>query len=117
MAFKTFGPVIANLNTRFRSVRAPNGFMTEENREFIDEICDGADVTEEEAQHLKNVFQEMYPCVTKYLQEAGEKSMMLLWPVWPAVALLVPSFLLLAAAGFYNASHHWTLSTQHEVAA
>ena len=51
------------------------------------------------------------------LQEAGEKSMMLLLPVWPAVALLVPSFILLAAAGFYNMSHHWKLSAQNEVTA
>lgn len=51
------------------------------------------------------------------LHEAGEKSMMLLLPVWPAVALLVPSFILLAAAGFYNMSHHWKLSAQNEVTA
>lgn len=51
------------------------------------------------------------------LHEAGEKSMMLLLPVWPAVALLVPSFVLLAAAGFYNMSHHWKLSAQNEVTA
>ncbi len=49
------------------------------------------------------------------LHEAGEKSMMLLLPVWPAVALLVPSFILLAAAGFYNMSYHWKLSAQNEV--
>jgi len=41
--------------------------------------------------------------------------LMLLLPVWPAVALLVPSFVLLAAAGFYNMSHHWKLSVQNEV--
>jgi hypothetical protein len=40
-----------------------------------------------------------------------------LLPVWPAVALLVPSFVLLAAAGFYNASLHWNLSAQNEVTA
>ena len=51
------------------------------------------------------------------LHEAGEKSMMLMLPVWPAVALLVPSFVLLAAAGFYNMSHHWKLSAQNEVTA
>jgi len=51
------------------------------------------------------------------LHEAGEKSMMLLLPVWPAVVLLVPSFVLLAAASFYNMSHHWKLSAQNEVTA
>jgi len=38
------------------------------------------------------------------LREAGEASMMLLWPVWTVVAALVPSFVLLALAGFYNAA-------------
>lgn len=33
----------------------------------------GVDVTEEEAQRLKNVFQKLYPSVTKYLYNAGEK--------------------------------------------
>ncbi len=37
------------------------------------------------------------------LREAGESSMMLLWPVWTVVAALVPSFVLLAVAGLYNA--------------
>ena len=37
------------------------------------------------------------------LKEAGEASMMLMWPVWIVVAALVPSFLLLASAGLYNA--------------
>ena len=37
------------------------------------------------------------------LREAGESSMMLLWPVWTVVATLVPSFVLLAMAGLYNA--------------
>ena len=41
------------------------------------------------------------------LREAGEASMMLLWPVWTVVAALVPSFLLLAVAGFYNAVIYW----------
>lgn len=41
------------------------------------------------------------------LREAGEASMMLLWPVWTVVAALVPSFLLLALAGFYNAAVYW----------
>jgi TRAP-type C4-dicarboxylate transport system permease small subunit len=37
------------------------------------------------------------------LKEAGEASMMLMWPVWTVVAALVPSFVLLAVAGLYNA--------------
>ena len=41
------------------------------------------------------------------LREAGEASMMLLWPVWTVVAALVPSFVLLALAGLYNAAGHW----------
>lgn len=51
------------------------------------------------------------------LKEAGEISMMLSWPVWPAVALLVPSFVVLAAAGFYNAGQFWTAAGSREVAA
>ena len=35
------------------------------------------------------------------LHEAGETSAVLGWPVWLAQALMVPSFVLLAAAGFY----------------
>lgn len=48
------------------------------------------------------------------LKEAGETSMMLSWPVWPAVAALVPSFVLLAFAGLYNAALHWSAATQQE---
>ncbi|MFM7657542.1 MAG: TRAP transporter small permease [Burkholderiaceae bacterium] len=44
------------------------------------------------------------------LREAGEASMMLLWPVWTVVAALVPSFLLLSLAGFYNAVLYWRAS-------
>jgi TRAP-type C4-dicarboxylate transport system permease small subunit len=51
------------------------------------------------------------------LKEAGEISMMLSWPVWPAVALLVPSFVVLALAGLYNAAHYWTAAVSKEVAA
>lgn len=51
------------------------------------------------------------------LKEAGEISMMLSWPVWPAVALLVPSFVVLAAAGFYNAGQFWIAAGSKEVAA
>ena len=41
------------------------------------------------------------------LREAGETSMILAWPVWVVVAALVPSFILLAVAGLYNAALHW----------
>ena len=40
------------------------------------------------------------------LKEAGEASMMLMWPVWTVVAALVPSFVLLAIAGLYNAASY-----------
>jgi TRAP-type C4-dicarboxylate transport system permease small subunit len=39
------------------------------------------------------------------LNEAGETSVILGWPVWAVVAGLVPSFLLLAIAGLYNTAH------------
>jgi TRAP-type C4-dicarboxylate transport system permease small subunit len=39
------------------------------------------------------------------LNEAGETSVILGWPVWAVVAGLVPSFLLLAIAGLYNTVH------------
>jgi len=48
------------------------------------------------------------------LREAGETSMMLSWPVWPAVMLLVPSFALLALAGFYNAALYWSAANKRE---
>ena len=41
------------------------------------------------------------------LKEAGEASMLLLWPVWTVVAAMVPSFVLLALAGLYNAGLYW----------
>lgn len=40
------------------------------------------------------------------LKEAGEASMMLMWPVWTVVAALVPSFVVLALAGLYNATQY-----------
>jgi hypothetical protein len=39
------------------------------------------------------------------LLEAGETSAILGWPIWLAQALMVPGFVLLAAAGFYMAGH------------
>jgi TRAP-type mannitol/chloroaromatic compound transport system permease small subunit len=35
--------------------------------------------------------------------QAGETSMVLGWPVWPATALIVPSLIMFALAGWYNA--------------
>lgn len=43
------------------------------------------------------------------LREAGETSAILGWPVWIAQALMVPSFILLALAGFYMCAHTWKL--------
>lgn len=40
---------------------------------------------------------------TESLYESAETSMMLGWPIWPALAFIVPSFILLTLAGFYNA--------------
>lgn len=48
------------------------------------------------------------------LREAGETSMMLSWPVWPAVMMLVPSFAMLAVAGFYNAAVYWSTANAQE---
>ena len=42
------------------------------------------------------------------LQEAGESSAILELPVWIAQALMVPSFILLALAGFYMCWYPWT---------
>jgi len=49
------------------------------------------------------------------LREAGEASMMLLWPVWTVVAAMVPSFALLALAGFYNAARYWRTASSDQV--
>lgn len=42
------------------------------------------------------------------VKEAGETSAVLGLPVWIAQILMVPSFALLAAAGFYMCVHTWT---------
>lgn len=47
------------------------------------------------------------------LKEAGEASMMLMWPVWTVVAALVPSFVLLAFAGLYNSALYLAASGRH----
>jgi TRAP-type mannitol/chloroaromatic compound transport system permease small subunit len=39
------------------------------------------------------------------IMDVGETSAILGWPVWIAQALMVPSFVLLAVAGFYMAAH------------
>ncbi|MEI8323860.1 MAG: TRAP transporter small permease [Betaproteobacteria bacterium] len=41
------------------------------------------------------------------LREAGEVSAILGWPVWLAQLSMVPSFALLALAGFYMAQQYW----------
>ena len=50
------------------------------------------------------------------IKEAGETSMILAWPVWMVVAAIVPSFVLLAVAGLYNAVTHWQSATSGESA-
>jgi TRAP-type mannitol/chloroaromatic compound transport system permease small subunit len=40
------------------------------------------------------------------IREVGETSAILSWPVWVAQMLMVPGFVLLAAAGFYMAAFH-----------
>jgi TRAP-type mannitol/chloroaromatic compound transport system permease small subunit len=51
------------------------------------------------------------------IQEAGETSMMLGWPVWPAIALIVPSMVVLALAGLYNAARQFAATARHEKSA
>ena len=51
------------------------------------------------------------------IREVGETSAILGWPVWVAQALMVPSFVLLAAAGLYMAAHRLRFAArQREVA-
>lgn len=44
------------------------------------------------------------------LKEVGESSAILAWPVWIPQMLMVPGFVLLAAAGFYMAVHQLRLA-------
>lgn len=44
------------------------------------------------------------------VKDVGETSAVLGWPVWVAQALMVPGFVLLAAAGFYMSVHLLRLS-------
>jgi TRAP-type C4-dicarboxylate transport system permease small subunit len=47
------------------------------------------------------------------VKEVGETSAILGWPVWIPQGLMVPGFLLLAAAGFYMASLHLRRALRH----
>jgi TRAP-type C4-dicarboxylate transport system permease small subunit len=49
------------------------------------------------------------------LNEAGETSVILGWPVWAVVAGLVPSFLLLSIAGLYNTVHSMSSAVVEDV--
>ncbi|MEO8137392.1 MAG: TRAP transporter small permease [Betaproteobacteria bacterium] len=40
------------------------------------------------------------------VKDAAETTMILGWPLWIGQMLMVPGFVLLAAAGFYMAAHH-----------
>jgi TRAP-type mannitol/chloroaromatic compound transport system permease small subunit len=51
------------------------------------------------------------------LQDVGETSAILGWPVWVAQALMVPGFVLLAAAGFYMCVFHLRMAASHAVRA
>lgn len=46
--------------------------------------------------------------------ESGESSLMLGWPVWIAIALIVPSFLLFTATSFYIAGRRFRIVTGAE---
>lgn len=41
------------------------------------------------------------------VEQAGETTMILGWPLWIGQMLMVPGFVLLACAGFYMAAVHW----------
>lgn len=43
------------------------------------------------------------------VKEAGETTMILGWPLWIGQMLMVPGFVLLAAAGLYMAGWHWRM--------
>ncbi len=46
------------------------------------------------------------------VQQAGETTMILGWPLWIGQMLMVPGFVLLACAGFYMAALHWRARKQ-----
>ena len=46
------------------------------------------------------------------IKDVGETSAILGWPVWIAQALMVPSFALLAVAGFYLFVQQWRLAVR-----
>jgi len=43
------------------------------------------------------------------IKESGETTMILGWPLWIGQMLMIPGFVLLAAAGFYMAAWHWRM--------
>ena len=49
------------------------------------------------------------------IKEVGETSAILGWPVWVAQALMVPGFLLLAAAGFYMCIFHLRVAARDSI--
>lgn len=50
------------------------------------------------------------------IKESGETTMILGWPLWVGQILMVPGFVLLAAAGFYMAAWHWRMRSAVPVA-
>jgi TRAP-type mannitol/chloroaromatic compound transport system permease small subunit len=51
------------------------------------------------------------------IREVGETSMMLGWPVWPAIALIVPSLAVFALAGLYNAARQFAIARRNGASA
>ena len=49
------------------------------------------------------------------IKEVGETSAILGWPVWVAQALMVPGFVLLAAAGFYMCVFHLRMAARESI--
>jgi TRAP-type C4-dicarboxylate transport system permease small subunit len=50
------------------------------------------------------------------VKASGETTMILGWPLWIGQILMVPGFVLLAAAGFYMAGWHWRMRGDRSVA-
>lgn len=51
------------------------------------------------------------------VKDAGETTMILGWPLWVGQILMVPGFVLLAAAGFYMAAFQWRARAAAKIAA
>ena len=49
------------------------------------------------------------------IKEVGETSAILGWPVWLAQALMVPGFVMLAAAGFYMCVFHLRMAARESI--